>query len=38
VLPDGKKQTITLSKEDLAYIHDNFPGGDDVAVLELLPS
>lgn len=35
ILPDGRALTIVLSKSDLAYIHDTFPGGDDVAVLEL---
>lgn len=34
LLPDGRGEIATLRKEDLASIHDNFPGGDDVAVLD----
>jgi hypothetical protein len=34
MLPDRKGLVVRIPKEELVRIHDNFPGGDDVAVLD----
>ena len=30
---DGKLNTMTINKQMVAYVHDNFPGGTEVAFL-----
>jgi hypothetical protein len=35
--PDGKHNVLRVPKTELVRIHDEFPGGDDVAVLEKTP-
>jgi hypothetical protein len=35
VRPDGNMQLQKLPKSELVRIHDNYPGGDDVAYLEI---
>ena len=34
MLPDGKGEVVYVPKSDLVRIHDQFPGGDDVAFLD----
>jgi hypothetical protein len=35
ILPDGRREVLRVPKSEFVRIHDTYPGGDDVAYLEV---